>query len=52
MKKLLFLMGCITALTFMNSCTSDSIDDSNPSNIVKKNIVADDDIGNPKPPKP
>lgn len=52
MKKLLFLMGCITALTLMNSCTADSIDDSNTSNSVKKTIVADGDINDPNSPKP
>lgn len=52
MKKLLFLIGCITALTCMNSCTADSIDDSKPSNIVKQPVITVDDIGGDKSPKP
>lgn len=51
MKKLFFLMGCITALTLMNSCTADSIEDSNSTEINNQQI-APGDIVDPNRPKP
>lgn len=51
MKKLVFLLSCITALTIMNSCTADSIEDSNTSQLNNPNNNPKD-IDDPTRPKP
>ncbi|RTZ01310.1 hypothetical protein EKL98_15165 [Flavobacterium bomense] len=39
MKKLLFTIGCITAVILISSCTTDSVDDIKNENAINSNQI-------------